>query len=178
MTTITHSTIYNTSNGHYQSHRKSPFISANGSMLPVSSYRFFCLHGISSSFERFSNRSIYRSQWPTLWHTATILSKTLVVFVCFVKSTARESQVIQSLSLSFTHLKVLQEKKRSSLNQVEENIIILTTQINAGWKKLLFAQSPRQIIAAFTVAALLKSAWTVNGMVDDDGCDVWHNLFG
>ncbi|KAI9322820.1 hypothetical protein BX666DRAFT_1898694 [Dichotomocladium elegans] len=39
-----------------------------------------------------------------------------------------------------------------------------------GWKKLLFAQSPRQIIAAFTVAALLKTAWTKKGTfhIDDD----------
>ncbi|KAL0077058.1 hypothetical protein F4703DRAFT_1742898 [Phycomyces blakesleeanus] len=29
-----------------------------------------------------------------------------------------------------------------------------------GWKRLLFAQSPRQIIAGITVYALLKSAWT------------------
>ncbi|KAI9033869.1 hypothetical protein CLU79DRAFT_692580 [Phycomyces nitens] len=29
-----------------------------------------------------------------------------------------------------------------------------------GWKRLLFAQSPRQIIAGMTVYALLRSAWT------------------
>ncbi|KAI9305963.1 hypothetical protein BJ944DRAFT_264305 [Cunninghamella echinulata] len=32
-----------------------------------------------------------------------------------------------------------------------------------GWKNLLFAQGPRQIIAGFTVAALFQSAWTDHG---------------
>lgn len=39
--------------------------------------------------------------------------------------------------------------------------IILTLFIHElGWKRVIVAQGPRQIIAGITVYALLKSAWT------------------
>jgi hypothetical protein len=34
-----------------------------------------------------------------------------------------------------------------------------------GWKRVIIAQGPRQIIAGITVYALLKSAWTDNGII-------------
>lgn len=37
-----------------------------------------------------------------------------------------------------------------------------------GWKKIIVAQGPRQIIAGFTVYALLRSAWTKQGMVSEN----------
>lgn len=98
-------TTYN-SNGHYQFSQRFPFISANGSTLHVSPYLFFYLHGISSSFKKSSNHSIFHSRWPMWWHIAITLSRTLVAFAYFARSTALEKQVIQSLSLSFTHWKV------------------------------------------------------------------------
>jgi hypothetical protein len=46
------------------------------------------------------------------------------------------------------------------------NCIFLNNNNNIGWKKIIVAQGPRQIIAGITVYALLKSAWTdpTNGM--------------
>ncbi|KAI7885519.1 hypothetical protein K492DRAFT_12943 [Lichtheimia hyalospora FSU 10163] len=62
-------------------------------------------------------------------------------------------------------------RKINSSRNTSDSIAFFVFYTLKGWKKLLFAQSPRQIIAAFTVAALLKSAWTTtNGefRIDDD----------
>lgn len=40
------------------------------------------------------------------------------------------------------------------------NMLMLTTHTNTGWKRVIIAQGPRQIIAGLTVSALLQSAWT------------------
>lgn len=44
--------------------------------------------------------------------------------------------------------------------------MLLTLIVYLGWKRVIVAQGPRQIIAGITVYALLKSAWTdPNGML-------------
>jgi hypothetical protein len=49
--------------------------------------------------------------------------------------------------------------------------------LHQGWKKVIIAQGPRQIIAGITVYALLKSAWTdANGMINQDIELQWQQL--
>ncbi|CEG77546.1 hypothetical protein RMATCC62417_12275 [Rhizopus microsporus] len=76
---------------------------------------------------------------------------------------------------SYTYFCLLQKIKSST--KWSDVVIFYVFYTLKGWKKIIVAQGPRQIIAGFTVYALLSSAWTKQGYFqfsvnpDDYGSD-------
>ncbi|RCH91533.1 hypothetical protein CU097_007436 [Rhizopus azygosporus] len=62
---------------------------------------------------------------------------------------------------SYTYFCLLQKIKSST--KWSDVMIFYVFYTLKGWKKIIVAQGPRQIIAGFTVYALLRSAWTKQG---------------
>ncbi|CEI97169.1 hypothetical protein RMCBS344292_11306 [Rhizopus microsporus] len=62
---------------------------------------------------------------------------------------------------SYTYFCLLQKIKSST--KWSDVVIFYVFYTLKGWKKIIVAQGPRQIIAGFTVYALLRSAWTKQG---------------
>lgn len=135
---------------------ESPSISPSIFSWVQSWYHFYCCSGILEKVESLWLLAIFHILLPPSLQVVIMLSRITIIIVSFAKFKAQRRQLMKLHFLYFSPSKVslLPPIDSTACGYRHTELILFTS----GWKRLLLAEAPRQVINAVTLYALIK-AW-------------------